>query len=168
MTSKEGFSAVAREKIWKEHLEKCNVVHRKMMAQKHVFAANPFRMLHEKPLSEPINKRESRFLDRNKAALDAVTKKLEHPPLTLPPLPVAPTASLPASCPATVRQEDELRMEKLLDAVHKPPVEKYKFPMTAAQEFGWLNRPLVKQDRRFVHPLKSCDVTRVSTFVKTS
>ena len=41
------------------------------------------------------------------------------------------------------------------------PTEKYSEPITSAQEVGWLHKPLVARNPRFVHGLSQAEATKV-------
>lgn len=168
-------SPVAQQRVWEEHLVKVASQQRKQNAHAE-FSVNPLRMK-SKTMTEPkINKRELRFLDRERAALEAIQRQLKQraeasdrpaaaadPPSeattqrgTAPPLPPIRGSSKPPA------GDDAL--ESLMASAHAPPTKKYKFPQTEAQELGWMTSPLVKRDPLFAHGLRSCDVTRFSTF----
>ena len=47
------------------------------------------------------------------------------------------------------------------------PTEKYKEPITSAQEVGWFSKPLVVSNPRFVHKLKQGEATKFAeTYTK--
>lgn len=183
-------SAVAKEKIWKEHLDKCALQERRHRVEHPVFRRNPFTMaLHDRPLAESINRRSDRFLDRDKAALSAILKQLgprakeltegdDDDEFAVPlPLPadtntsggrgsvigapsVGPTPSI-ASTKVTEDDADTKVLKKLLAQVHQTPHEKYNFPMTTAQELGWIP-PIrkAKEDQRFRFGIKNSEITK--------
>ena len=177
----EAATAVAKERIWKEHLDKCAHQERRHRVKDPVYRVNPFRMVkHDRPLAEPINRREQRFLDRDKAALAAIVKQLgprakelmedgDDLGTSLPPiheaksaLPVAESVSLRNSVvPPEEEDEGSRQVRTMLTRVHQTPVEKYSFPMTESQELGWIPpRRKAKEDGRFRFGLKNCEMTK--------
>lgn len=64
-------SEVSKEKIWKEHV--INEAHNRHIFD--TFRVNPHRLRHNKPISQPLNLRPRRFLDRERAFLDMLETK---------------------------------------------------------------------------------------------
>ena len=194
----ESATAVAKEKIWKEHLDKCSNQERKHRKDIHTFSMNPFRAMqpNNRPLAEPCNKRQNRFLDRDKAALGAIIKQLgpekarhlmDEPGEgsdgaiteysipqqrsnagndSLPPIHGAQRSEGGASQSLVGGEEN---VKKLLAMVTQTPVEKYDFPMTESQELGWMPpRQKAKADNRFRFGKKNCEVTKFASAVSIS
>jgi hypothetical protein len=70
---------VARQRVWEEHLLKVAAQERRYSAaagEVHCFSVNPMK-LKGKTMTDPkINRRESRFLDRERAALESIQRQL--------------------------------------------------------------------------------------------
>ena len=65
-------SEVAKERIWKEHV----ATERSKVRIFDQFRKNPHRVAKDKPLSDPINRRGVRFLDREAAFLETIEKRV--------------------------------------------------------------------------------------------
>ena len=172
-------SEVARQRVWEEHLVKISAQAAKAGGLNETFTVNPYRM-QGKTITEPkINKRPARFLDREKAALEAIAKQLGPKaealglipePTRLPPIAAAGSSArgglgdsekLPPLPSARKPDEEDAGHKSLrkLHEIHEVPTKKYKFPQTESQEFGWLSQPLLKGGHQ-IHGKKSCDETR--------
>eukprot|EP00794_Sanderia_malayensis_P007818 gene7818-8665_t len=58
-------------------------------------------------------------------------------------------------------EEDDAFL-KVIKRAHETPVEKFAFPQTEAQEIGWMNQPLIKNQRkdpRLHHPRSHSEIT---------
>ncbi len=186
MMVKNDMSPVAQQRVWEEHLVKEARQQSKFRSASDEvpFSINP-QSLKSKTLPEvKINRREARFLDRERAALAAIQRQLAArtaasaapaintasalPTLTSPTRGSASAtrradATLESLPPLQTRQVDKATLEKMA-LVHQGPKAKYAFPQTEAQELGWLSKPLVRPDTLFHHGLKSCDVTAFANF----
>jgi len=65
-------SEVAKERIWKEHV----ATERSKIRIFDQFRKNPHRVAKDKPLSDPINRRAVRFLDRESAFLETIERRV--------------------------------------------------------------------------------------------
>jgi len=142
---------------------------------------------HDRPLAEPIIRREPRFLDRDKVALGAImnqlgsrAEELTHPDddeessfsfattpaLTKDPKKVIQLAGGSSTMNMNPDRElatdvDSVALRGMLQRVLKTPVEKYEFPMTTSQELGWMPpRRKGREDKRFRFGLKNSEVTK--------
>jgi hypothetical protein len=70
--------------------------------------------------------------------------------------------------PVEVGDDEDVR--KVVDGLlnyQKVPTERYKEPVTSAQEVGWYTKPLVAANPRFMHGLQQGDATKFAeTYTK--
>ena len=143
-------SEVAKERIWKEHV--ANEGNKRQIFD--TFRVNPFE-LSRVALPEPINKRATRFLDREKAFLDTISKRtgVKLPELTA------------KKAEPTRREDGGDDLSTLMAKLHQSPRQKYHQPLTSSQELGW-NPAGQSRNKMFDHSLHSCDITRTQEILR--
>lgn len=132
---------VALQTIWCEHINKEG----KHRIDKEDFSINP-KNLKKSTLSAPVSSRQKRFLDKDNLLLEAINRRLKG-----------------STAGSTFQNETKMpaHLEKTLRSVHDAPKDKYPYPVTEAQEAGWLSEPLIKEagNSRFHHPRTTCEIT---------
>lgn len=181
-------SEVAKERIWKEHVE--NEKQNRIMFD--TFTVNPARMAsRSRPVTESISKRPKRFLDRDAALLAAMEGrglfKLPSPPanphatqplsartetaqatVVLPSLPGAsPRAADMQPHPPAPMSPRQLKSSagsgsfaEMFEQLHWSPTQKYSEPQTSTQVLGWHSSQLSPVDNKFHYPHRRCDITK--------
>ena len=203
-------SEVAKEKIWKEHV--LNESNHRLIYD--TFRINPHTYSTTKTVAEPINRRPKRFLDREQAILEALSRHVvvengaQQQQATLLPgvashsvrqedakmptqnktskqqvdggkgqhLPQLPCPEKPNGdiCGATegggkITKEGSLpELERLIRFAHLLPQQKHSVPMTSTEEIGWRTKPIVPANRRFIHNLQCCEITRFSSILNAA
>ena len=85
-------SVVAQERIWIEHCQKLTNLSMKNPSTNQ-FSINPFRLRHNKPVTDPISVRRGDFLDRHTAALQSLSSRLAQAQSSAVEAPVTPFAT---------------------------------------------------------------------------
>lgn len=103
---------------------------------------------------------------RSLIASFAPTSGLPHLPcchaIAVSMLPEKPNNTVPLSStkPEAISNAKKTLAELcILKHEDKSPQQRYVLPITAAQEVGWFNTPLVQPQPLFHHPKGQCDVT---------
>jgi hypothetical protein len=127
---------VAKERIWKEHCAKLTnlSIHRNQTSE---FTMNPFRLGHNKPVAEPVNVRQSRFLDRNQAALESLAGVLEKSGSS-----VSPRAAVSQLSAAQANRERAIAGNNIFNSEHSLPRGGPRANPGAAQDWDRLNEEL--------------------------
>ena len=141
-------SEVAKEQIWKEHVK----TESQYMNSKDRFSMNPYRLHKTKPMCDNVAKRDQFFLGKEvamhgKAVETGALLKEVNKDIT------------DAGEQSRLLQSSTEIHNSLLDA-RKAPVDKYPYPLTEAQEIGWVSRPLIPQKAEFNFSLVTSDVTK--------
>ena len=147
-------SEVAKEQIWKEHVRNES----QYISGRAQWSLNPFSLQKNKPLTEGINKRPVRFLTGNRARHTHTTE--------VPSADLLDRVNSDIADPNHMQTMDIAEINTTLERPLKTPTEKYAFPQTEAQEYGWVSKPIVPTKPEFEHKIHTSDVTRFLASLK--